>query len=280
MNERFLLACVLSLALLMIGCAESEDPTEYGFDAHPATWYDPASEDFHGAYVRNVVEAVAEFETDERTGTEGCASCHGDLGLAEGDQCLRCHAVGASNPTEAEPWIIHPSVNQWLAPQSENFHARVISDLRGSQECTVCHGLQYDGGWTQAECQLCHPYSDLNGNGLWNPHPGADQWYDSDSPDFHGRAVELRGAGDCKECHNEFAGQNRWAGVVCAACHAGGASGHPAAASWVAAGDHGVRALASDPVGADCQRCHGLDLTTGGSSGVACNACHTWPFVN
>lgn len=280
MKERSLLSCVLLAVLFLIGCAESEDPSQYGFDAHPASWYDPASEDFHGAYVRNVVEGVREFETEERTGAEGCASCHGDLGLSQGDQCLTCHAAGSSNPTGAPAWIIHPGPNPWLAPQSEGFHGRVINDLRGSQECTTCHGLEYDGGWTQGACQVCHPYSDLNGNGLWNPHPGADAWYNAASPDFHGRAVELRGPADCKRCHNEVAGQNRWAGVVCAACHAGGASGHPAAADWIAGGGHAVAAQATEPVGADCQRCHGVDLTTGGTAGVACNACHSWPFGN
>ena len=186
--KRIVLLLVLLMAGLAIGCAESQDPAKVGIVAHPDSWYDENSPDFHGAYVRTVVEGVREvveaegdepgfdFAAVERTGTEGCASCHGDLGLARGDQCLACHAVGSDNLTGAPPHILHPSVDEWLAPQDANFHGRVIADLQGSQECQICHGLQYDGGWTGAECQLCHAYNDLNGNGLWNPHPAAADW--------------------------------------------------------------------------------------------------------
>lgn len=293
MNKRILmLSPLLLVAVLAIGCAESEDPAKIGIEAHPVTWVDPASEDFHGDYVRTVVEgvrAIAEEEADNaefdlaainRTGTEGCVSCHGDLGIAQGDQCFACHAVGSDNPTGAEPQILHPSVAVWLAPQDPGFHGRVIADLRGSQECQICHGLEYDGGWTDAECQLCHAYNDLDANGLWNPHPAASEWYDATSNDFHGRQVQLRGTADCKRCHNEVAGQNRWAGVVCAQCHAGGASGHPAAEDWIAGGGHAVASQATATVGADCTRCHGVDLTTGGTAVIACNDCHSWPFEN
>lgn len=292
MNQRIVLLLLLLMALSAIGCAESEDPAKVGIEAHPETWLEPGNEDFHGEYIRSVVEgvrAIVEEEGDEpdfdfaavvRTGTEGCASCHGDLGLAEGDQCLSCHAVGSENDTVVDPEVIHPSVDVWLALQDPGFHGRAVADAQGSDDCQICHGLRYDGGWTGLECQLCHPYGDLNENGLWNPHPAASDWFDSDSLDFHGRQVELRGTADCKRCHNEFAGQGRWAGVVCAQCHAGGASGHPAAQQWVAGLEHGAAALATEPVGADCMRCHGIDLTTGGTAGVACNDCHTWPLSN
>jgi hypothetical protein len=284
MNTRTITTLLVSalavFALALGGCAEREDPVDVEIAAHPDGWTNPGSEDFHGVYLQNITDASRDLPAEQqRTGAEGCRSCHGqDLGFQSQQQCLDCHASGNSAG--------HPAPNVFLAPQDDGFHGKVIADAMMTEQCQVCHGIEYDGGWSMVSCVACHA-------GGRSGHPSTEVMFDPDEDGYHANLLAERGPGACAECHGEQGGGS-WTGVACTTCHAGnpnnagGLSGHPAAAVWndpTSDDFHGDAYQQLVDQGQEpCTACHGEDLLGGPFQSpeyprLSCNACHAWPLA-
>jgi hypothetical protein len=127
------LAAIAALAVLA-GCAERRDPTDVSIEAHPATWIDPASPDFHG-------ERVAQ------SGFRFCRHCHGEdlQGTASLVGCYgECHDGPGGHPAG------------WVDEDSPDFHWEYIRRVGNNDECRRCHGSALGGGWSGIDCESCH----------------------------------------------------------------------------------------------------------------------------
>lgn len=284
MNRRTIPSIVPVLLVLLVfaaGCAEREDPASVPIQAHPPGWTNPASEDFHGEYLGRNFEAIREardadpsLEDDAFRGVaDGCRSCHGQaLGFQSQEQCLACHASG--NVESAG----HPAPSVYLAPANDGFHGKVIAEAMDTEQCQVCHGYGYDGGWTEVSCVACHA-------GGRSGHPSTEAMFSPSNDDYHATRLAERGPGNCAECHGEKGGGG-WTGTACTTCHAGnpanagGLSGHPTADVWNDASSNDFHGNQNFE---DCRPCHGEDLLGGPYLSaeyprLSCNACHTWPL--
>ena len=265
-----------------VGCAEREDPASIPIQAHPEGWTNPADEDFHGVYLNENFDAVREALAEDpslepesfRGVADGCRSCHGQaLGFQSQEQCLSCHASGNVESGG------HPAPSVYLAPQDDGFHGKVIAEAMSTDQCQVCHGVEYDGGWSAVSCVACH-------EGGRSGHPSTDAMFRPSSDDYHATRLAERGPGNCAECHGEKGGGG-WTTVACTTCHAGnpanagGLSGHPSVEVWNDSSSddfHGAQDFD------DCRPCHGEDLLGGPFLSaeyprLSCNACHTWPLT-
>lgn len=190
----WLVTAVALAALLtaLAGCAERRSATDVELQAHPASWADPASPDFHGARV-----AAA--------GTATCTGCHGILETKDAGvpACNDCH-VGASG---------HPG--GYADRGSATFHGDEVAAL-GSAACKTCHGQDYAGGWAGDACGSCHPGGADNHPPAWSGHP--DGFMTRESSLFHGLRAAVDGVEDCTRCHG-FGLQGGTSGVACGDCH-------------------------------------------------------------
>ena len=121
------LASVLVLSIV-ITCSTKEAPTEV--QTHPDGWNEMNSVLFHG----NEIVAKQSFST--------CESCHGeglDSGGESGIACTDCHHTGAVEST-----LKHVERVQSLDWNLEN--------------CTICHGENYQGKGASSNCTTsnCH----------------------------------------------------------------------------------------------------------------------------
>lgn len=240
---------MLALALFLGACAEGKDPAESSIKAHPTSWMDAESEDFHGALVA-------------RDTPETCTSCHGSDLMGDGiaPSCSQCHDGASGHPVgyDQPPSPVH----------SDDVAAE------GNASCAQCHGEDYRGGWAEdwaadarrASCYYCHGMGPSG-------HPSG--WLTPSANLFHGKAVVSRGLDDCARCHGEDL-RGGTSGVSCYnSCHAG-PSGHPA--DWLDPDSrvfHGTRVR--DNGAENCKACHGDDYL-GGDSGVSCyDSCHDGP---
>jgi len=215
---------------------------------HPAEWATAGSENFHGDKVR-------------ASGVEACASCHGESknDSKVGISCFDCHEGGPSG---------HPAKNIWLNKDSNDFHGASVAD-NGTTDCSVCHGSDYLGGFSEQSCFVCH-------EGGPSGHPASGEWLSSDSTEFHGALVAENGPTECSTCH----GDDYTGGVAeksCFTCHEGGPSGHPASSEWRSPSSeyyHGKVLWDNGWDFTSCQTCHGSDLK-GGTAEKSCGSCHT-----
>lgn len=259
----FRVLMAIALIAVFTGCAERNDPTDIDIAAHPSGWLDPSSEDFHGEYVEAIVQANAGLlEEEQRTGVEGCASCHGaDLGRSTGDGCYDCHARGNVETGG------HPAAEDFIPASGSAFHGDLVIEEMGVDGCQSCHGLDYRGGWADSGCFACHPGP--------SGHPAADVWLAPANEGFHGAVIaEAQSFEKCGSCHGaDYSGG--WAELACTPCHGGGPSGHPASAQWLDPGSGDFHGDAVQDRGVnDCKACHGSGLN-GGWSGSSCIECHS-----
>ncbi len=103
---------------------------------HPAQYADPASENFHGTYLKNL-----DYDLQE------CQSCHG-ADFAGGDVGVACSSCHAAYP--------HPA--GFITPTSPEFHGMFIKGQQGwrLEPCQTCHGNDYAGGISEVSCRTCH----------------------------------------------------------------------------------------------------------------------------
>ena len=134
MRVKLLFACAALLAVA--GCVERRSPIE--IKAHPESWVETSSVDFHGIRV-------------EENGPAGCVGCHGaDLqGSADVPGCNDCHDGAGGHP------------GTWANPASSPFHGDEVA-AEGPTACAPCHAsteqgvLRYTGGWSNVSCFACH----------------------------------------------------------------------------------------------------------------------------
>jgi hypothetical protein len=102
---------------------------------HMDGWMNQVADEFHGAYLRTSGYRVSE-----------CSVCHGSdfNGGVKKDPCYQCHGS-------------YPHATNWNVPTDGKSH---IAYLRGHRfnlaECQSCHGADYHGGATGANCLSCH----------------------------------------------------------------------------------------------------------------------------
>ncbi|MBN2356476.1 hypothetical protein JXO59_10205, partial [candidate division KSB1 bacterium] len=122
--------------VLLTFCSEKKLPTPS--NAHPESWMQKGSAEFHGAKV------IA-------SGYLSCTACHG-ADLSGGDAQVACHDCHVSFP--------HP--DEWMNLTSASFHGEAIAaDNWSMSGCQGCHGSDYRGGSSGASCYTCH--ADENG---------------------------------------------------------------------------------------------------------------------
>ena len=173
------------LAITLFGCADRRSVNEV--DAHPASFTEESSADFHGNFVL-------------RDGVESCRGCHGTelKGEAEAPSCAGagCHDGAGGHPYG------------WVVPSSAHFHGDAVA-ANGNAACANCHGSNFRGGWSGVSCFDCHA-------GGPSGHP--DGWLEPRSSSFHGQVVLQEGVNDCTRCHG-FGLSGGTSGVACADCH-------------------------------------------------------------
>lgn len=172
-----------------------------------------------------------------------CRGCHGDDykgGLSE-KSCNQCHAN-------------YPHINDW--GKKESHGAYVLANGKGN--CTTqCHGVDLNGGLSQVACSACH--SSL--------YPHTMTWVVD-----HREAAARLGNTACQGCHGADYAQVL-NGKSCNGCHAD--YPHPDRTVWEPfTTGHGKR-VQTDYEGstAECEKCHGADLTTM-KQGQNCFSCH------
>lgn len=268
---------ILFLALLVVGCSKQKAVPTLP-EAHPTTWMEITSLDFHG----NVVTA---------TGAQSCTVCHGsdwrggkvgvsciDCHLASGTACIRCHG-GLDNNTGAPPYgLSGPNDDTSAAIGAHTAHMEGDSFSDGVT-CDACHRVPAfvldslhvlePGGGTDSIAEITwHGFADSLGGASWN-----------------------RATRECSNtyCHGNFTGGDStnvpgWndASVACGSCHS--VTTDPASLGW----KHEFHiAWAS----LKCGDCHatvvdtldqiiGLDLHVNGvvdtlrRDSTVCDACH------
>ncbi|HUU26321.1 MAG TPA: hypothetical protein VM123_00785 [archaeon] len=190
-----------------------------------------------------------------QAGKKYCAGCHGEdfKGGNSGVSCYSCHEGPSGHPFG------------WMEEASQNYHGLAASS-RSLGYCTVCHGKDFNGGFSGTSCKTCHTTQ--------SGHPSSG-WLVPGDPNFHGFRLSRTGTGYCAGCHGgDFKGGV--AGISCYTCH-NGPSGHPA--GWLDKRSPNFHSIAVNTRGLDaCALCHGEDFN-GGISGKSCRTCHireTW----
>ena len=111
----------------------SDDKSPLPSTAHPESWSQTESREFHG---KKVLAA----------GFSSCTSCHGtDFSGGESQvSCFTCHQS-------------FPHQDAWLEISNPDFHGEFIRNDKWSMvSCQKCHGSDYRGGSSEASCYTCH----------------------------------------------------------------------------------------------------------------------------
>jgi len=232
-----LLISLLFITLCWYGCSDNKNPLPS--KAHPESWSQEGSENFHGAKVLNV-------------GYSSCTSCHGE-NLDGGDSkvsCFKCHKS-------------YPHSETWNRKDDSDFHGVYLKNLNWVlQSCQECHGQDHKGGTSEVSCYKCHA-----------SYPHFEGWLNSESDNYHGTYVlqneQILTA--CAKCHGKDETGGR-TGISCQKCH----STYPHNDDWTresSADFHGKFLQALNWSATSCEGCHGTDYK-GGSSEVSCYKCH------
>lgn len=164
---------------------------------HPANWNNTAAIgtiDFHGSVGYGSALTL-------------CTTCHGDdlTGGTSRVSCFSCHEN-------------YPHLNaNWIADGLDNLHATTFIDLAESgdtEECTVCHGTDYDRLVGGVKCTNCHE------NGVthttdWSVGSGHGTFF---STNFTSDSTEQY----CKDCHGDpvtFTDTTTSYSSACSNCH-------------------------------------------------------------
>ncbi len=231
---------LVGISLVFIGCSSDKVPTPS--TSHPETWTEVGNADFHGTKVLT-------------SGLVSCKSCHGNdfMGGESKVSCYSCHES-------------YPHTDVWNALGSDNNHGAYIVDNDWDlDDCSRCHGMDYEGGKSDISCYSCH-----------DSYPHFPTWTLSESELFHGKYLKAHdyAVGNCQSCH----GQDYSGGTSetsCYQCHAN----YPHMDTWMGTTDasHGSFILADENNIQSCESCHGSDYG-GGTSDVSCYTCHqTYP---
>lgn len=266
-----------ALAALAPGCVSERD-VPAGRQVHPDGWASPASDDFHGTWLDDRGDPLAECVRCHGTdyqggevsvgcqttschtrGVEFCGTCHGDQSGPRPDSgahaqhaaadsgCELCHPLPGSTQ---EPAHIDRVV-EVIFTGTARLGGRTPSWNPDQRTCagTYCHGAE-SPPWDQAGaggCDSCH---------------GAP-------PPSHARFARVATLDRCGDCHPR---SSHLDGVVqvtvdrCDACHGEGAAGMPPPAL-------DGSSQQSDP-GVGAHRAHAVGLI---AQPVPCTSCHPVP---
>lgn len=267
--------------LAVISCSEKKEPLEADVTTHPEGW----------------LEAHGKAVLEESLSQNSCQSCHGEnfTGGSSGISCYDCHTyphLPAWNKPESDAFhgkvakekglnecsTCHganfkanedvtscydchtfPHQEGWMERKSPQFHGAVVKQL-GEQECQGCHGTDFMGGTSEVSCYDCHTF------------PHLSSWNNRQSEGFHGKVAKQQGNEICQSCHGtRYRGGT--SGVACYDCHT-----YPHQDAWMdlSQGDE-FHGQVVQQVGTEkCQGCHGAEFQ-GGTSGISCYDCHTYP---
>jgi len=213
---------LLSLTVLLamsLGCSEKRvPPTLPG--AHPASWMDPGSIDFHGSNVfRNGVKTCQVCHGGDLSGGKAevaCSRCHAPGVSAS---CVRCHG-GVDNNTGAPPISLRGFVSTDSVPVGAHTAHLSASSTAHTFECDVCHVVPLYS-WDSAHLD----FNILSGTGATDSIAEVR---------FHGLAVAQSASYDhptatCRlvYCHGNFGSGDTanapvWNGhdqAACGSCH-------------------------------------------------------------
>ncbi len=222
---------------------------------HPVdgSFLNPAS---HGPAAKGLTAAFPNGMLD-------CQDCHAQLGGPGSNPRFNVGIASAgSNGCEGchNDFTAHPSDGSREAASWQNNGSYLHLDVNGfSPMCTLCHGVNLEGGVGPA-CTSCHAVDPVaNPSGCVSCHnipPDGAALAGANRPNREGRHSEARHTADCAVCHNSFAY---------------GTSSHFDAASpadVVIQASFGVPAGtgAYDPVSGNCSNiiCHGGSGTSEG----------------
>ncbi len=233
-SKIYLYISVFLLPLMFYRCSEDANPLPS--KAHPDSWSQQESENFHSVKV-------------EAVGYSSCTSCHGqDFSGGESKaSCYECHS--------------YPHLTAWHDTQSHDFHGQFLREKRWDQKlCAECHTWHNDNTHS-TDCYTCHSL-----------YPHFAGWNDTESEQFHDKYYYASGGDSCKICHGtDYLGGRTQ--VPCNFCHTfpHAEDWYTAEESE---GFHGVSIREHGWKMDGCKKCHGDDYK-GGSSGKSCYTCHT-----
>ena len=237
-----LIIVLIATVMLSWWMACSDDKNPLPSKSHPQSWSQIANADFHGNKVKTA-------------GYESCRSCHGVdyRGGVSKVSCFKCHES-------------YPHLDGWMNVQSSRYHGVFLKEAQYQLDnCTACHGGDYQGGSSGVSCYKCHAN-----------YPHKSKWSEQGHSDFHG--TFLKNANwiltECSSCH----GANFQGGLSessCYTCHAS----YPHLNGWLNPGNnqfHGQFIRATSWSMASCKSCHGQNYR-GDDTGASCYLCHTQP---
>jgi len=131
------MAAVLMASSLSQNCSTERDPVTLP-SAHPASWMNQESPDFHGHFVS--VDGTSSCEhchgVESRGGSTGvsCMDCHGTGTQA----CIVCHG-GLDNTTGAPPYGLNGETSETSLPVGAHTAHFEGSSLGAAVPCDACH---------------------------------------------------------------------------------------------------------------------------------------------
>lgn len=189
------LCCLVLLGVAFAGCSkEWSNPTGPG--AHPGSWLDTTSANFHGAKVAregdrlcSSCHAVTTSATDKHAVALSCANTDGCHASAEGPQelnCESCHqtlggahvahfSTGVSNCAACHAMTVDASaalsdsahMDGQIEVSMNTLYGGTYSSSDGTCQGTYCHGATATTPtWTSSthfDCNSCHPTATLPG---------------------------------------------------------------------------------------------------------------------
>lgn len=232
---------VFVLVIFAAACSDISDeittPVEVGI--HSEGILNSSSNNFHGKLLGE-------------NGFKDCQQCHASTltGGTAGESCVKCHSsIG-----------VHQDGIK--SPSSDNFHAKFLKN-NGlmMNECSQCHGEEYEGGYSSPTCQNCHKGIAVHKTGIKSPS----------SENFHGKFIQAHNydLGECSQCH----GDNYAGGLISTSCNICHDQSNGPEACNTCHGDFNNPVKIAPEVGAHYSHLENTVI----AAEVSCETCHNVP---
>jgi len=137
--KSLLLSALIVAITIFSGCSDERNPTTLP-DAHPASWMDKSSADFHGSYVGSSgFEACKVCHGTDLDGGKvqvSCVECHSTLN----EKCAACHG-GLANESGAPPYGLRGETSDTTVAVGAHTVHLEGSALAGGIPCNSCHNV-------------------------------------------------------------------------------------------------------------------------------------------